>query len=111
MIIGWGWNYLSTNLDDYRRYIIAWKLCTTMRAGDVADALEMALEASGCDQATVHHKPRLLSDNGASYVSGDLAASLPSMSFTAGLKPPSEKGKNQETDNPKPPLATSKQVA
>lgn len=31
-IIGWGWYYLPTILDDYSRYIIAWKLCTTMRA-------------------------------------------------------------------------------
>ena len=36
-IIGWGWYYLSTILDDYSRYIIAWKLCTNMRAGDVTD--------------------------------------------------------------------------
>ena len=34
-IIGWGWVYLSTVLDDFSRYIIAWKLCTTMRAEDV----------------------------------------------------------------------------
>ena len=72
-IIGWGWQYLSTILDDYSRYIIAWKLCTTMKAEDVTDTLEMALTASGCDQAQVRHKPRLLSDNGSSYVSGDLA--------------------------------------
>ena len=26
-VIGWGWFYLSTILDDYSRYIIAWKLC------------------------------------------------------------------------------------
>jgi len=32
-IIGWGWYYLSTILDDYSRYIIAWKLCTTDRQG------------------------------------------------------------------------------
>ncbi len=25
-VIGWGWFYLSTILDDYNRYIIAWKL-------------------------------------------------------------------------------------
>jgi Integrase core domain len=31
-VIGWGWFYLSTVLDDYSRYIIAWK-CTTMNAG------------------------------------------------------------------------------
>ena len=72
-IIGWGWYYLSTILDDYSRYIIAWKLCTTMRADDVTDTIEMALQASGCDQAVIRHKPRLLSDNGSCYISGDLA--------------------------------------
>ena len=72
-VIGWGWFYLSTILDDFSRYIIAWKLCTTMKAGDVTDTLELALQASGCDQANVIHRPRLLSDNGSSYISGDLA--------------------------------------
>ena len=75
-VIGWGWFYLSTILDDYSRYIISWKLCTTMKAGDVTDTLDLALAASGCNQATVLHKPRLLSDNGSSYVSGDLATWL-----------------------------------
>jgi len=75
-IIGWGWYYLSTILDDYSRYIISWKLCTSMRAEDVTDTLELALEASGCDQANVLHKPRLLSDNGPSYVAGELAEYL-----------------------------------
>ena len=72
-IIGWGWYYLSTILDDYSRYIISWKLCTTMKARDVTDTLELALEASGCDSAKVIHKPRLLSDNGPSYVAEELA--------------------------------------
>ncbi len=72
-VIGWGWFYLSTILDDYSRYIISWKLCTNMKAEDVTDTLELALQASGCDQVHVVHKPRLLSDNGSSYVSGDLA--------------------------------------
>ena len=68
----WGWYYLSTILDDYSRYIIAWKLCSTMRAEDVTDTLDMALAASGLDQANVRGRPRLLSDNGSSYVAGDL---------------------------------------
>ena len=75
-VIGWGWFYLSTILDDYSRYIIAWRLCTTMKAGDVTATLEDALLASGCDQARVVHKPRLLSDNGSSYLAGDLATFL-----------------------------------
>src|SRR4051794_20842436 len=72
-VTGWGWFYLSTVLDDFSRYIIAWKLCTTMKAQDVTDTLDLALVASGCDQARIVHKPRLLSDNGSSYVSSDLA--------------------------------------
>jgi transposase InsO family protein len=44
-----------------------------MRADDVTETLDLALKASGCDRAEVVHKPRLLSDNGSSYISGDLA--------------------------------------
>jgi transposase InsO family protein len=72
-VIGWGWLYLSTVLDDFSRYIIAWKLCTTMQSDDVTATLEQALNASGCDSAQVAHRPRLLSDNGPSYIAGDLA--------------------------------------
>jgi hypothetical protein len=75
-VMGWGWFYLSTILDDYARYIIGWKLCGTMRAQDVTDTLDIALAASGCDSAKVVHKPRLLSDNGSSYIAGDLAEYL-----------------------------------
>ena len=81
-IIGWGWMYLSTVLDDYSRYIIAWKLCATMRAQDVTDTLDMALAASGCDQAHVRHKPRLLSDNGPSYIAGELADYIEAQSMS-----------------------------
>ena len=33
-------------VDDYSRYIIAWKLCTNMRAEDVTATIELALAAS-----------------------------------------------------------------
>ena len=72
-IVGWGWYYLSTILDDFSRYIVAWKLCATMRTDDVTATLDLALASAGLDHANVAHRPRLLSDNGASYVSGDLA--------------------------------------
>ncbi|WP_376987266.1 IS3-like element ISMex37 family transposase [Bosea sp. R86505] len=75
-ITGWGWYYLSTVLDDFSRFIVAWKLCATMRADDVTATLDLALAASGLDQITVAHRPRLLSDNGSSYISADLATWL-----------------------------------
>jgi transposase InsO family protein len=71
-VIGWGWFYLSTILDDVSRYIIAWKLCTSMKLDDVTDTLDLALAASGCDRVKVEHRPRLLSDNGPCYVASDL---------------------------------------
>ena len=36
-----------TNLDDYSRYIITWRLTTTMAAAGVTGTLEDALEAIG----------------------------------------------------------------
>ena len=63
-VIGWGWFYLSTILDDFSRYIVAWKLCAKMKTEDVTETLNLALQASGLDQVHVAHRPRLLSDNG-----------------------------------------------
>jgi len=71
-VIGWGWFYLSTVLDDYSRYILSWKLFTTMSASDVQETLDMAIEKTGVDNVIVKHKPRLLSDNGPCYVAGEL---------------------------------------
>ena len=44
-----------------------------MKAQDVTDTLELALQASGIDTARVLHRPRLLSENGSSYLSANLA--------------------------------------
>ena len=75
-IVGWGWYYLSTVLDDYSRFIVAWRLCTSMSASDVSDTLDDALTFTGLDQVKVKHKPRLLSDNGPCYISGELSEYL-----------------------------------
>jgi transposase InsO family protein len=44
-----------------------------MKAEDVTETVELALTASGCANAKLAHRPRLLSDNGSSYIAGDLA--------------------------------------
>ena len=75
-VIGWGWYYLSTVLDDYSRYILAWTLTTTMQASDVTATLDLARAKAGVDQVHVVHRPRLLSDNGPCYVSSALGAYL-----------------------------------
>lgn len=81
-IIGWGWYYLSTILDDYSRFIVSWRLCKTMGANDVSDTLDDALRFTGLDSVKVNHKPRLLSDNGPCYVSGELAEYLEEQGMT-----------------------------
>ena len=60
-------------LDDFSRYIVAYKLCPTMAAADVTATLNLALQASGLNQVPLDQRPRLLSDNGPSYVASELA--------------------------------------
>jgi transposase InsO family protein len=71
-VTGWGWYYLSSVLDDYSRYIVAWKLCKGMSSTDVEELLDLAVEETGVDRPHVRHRPRLLSDNGPCYVSRQL---------------------------------------
>ena len=69
-IIHWGWYYLSTVLDDYSRYIIAWRLCQTMMAEDVKKTLDIAIANTGINH--VYQRPRLLSDNGSCFIAAEL---------------------------------------
>ncbi len=71
-VVGWGWYYLSTVLDDYSRYVLAWRLSPTMKAEDARETIEMAVAATGIDGVPVRHRPRLLSDNGSAYLADEL---------------------------------------
>jgi len=73
------YNILSTVLDDYSRYIVAWRLCASMT---VTDTLNDALAFSGLNEVRVKHKPRLLSDNGLSYIAGELKRYLSDQGMT-----------------------------
>jgi putative transposase len=78
-IVHWGWYYLSTVMDDFSRYIIAWQLCRTMKAEDVKNTLDMAIAETGVEHVQVVQRPRLLSDNGACYISHELKKYLESL--------------------------------
>jgi transposase InsO family protein len=78
-IVHWGWFYLSTILDDYSRYIVTWKLCSTMAATDVEHTLEMALDRQAIP---LKNRPQLLSDNGPCYISQHLADYLKAQRMT-----------------------------
>ena len=68
-VIHWGWYYLTTILDDYSRYIVAWELCRNMCSEDAKRIVKKALDKTGIP---LENRPRLLSDNGSCYISGDL---------------------------------------
>lgn len=78
-VVHWGWYYLTTILDDYSRYIIAWELCKNMRSDDVGRVVLKALDITGL---TTEERPKLLSDNGSCYVSSDLKKFLEEQSIT-----------------------------
>jgi putative transposase len=63
-------------LDHFSRCILARKLCTTITATDAADTVTIALRSSGLERVRVRHRPRLLSDNGPSYLSAQLSTWL-----------------------------------
>jgi transposase InsO family protein len=65
-IIGWGWYYLSTVMDDFSRYIITWDLCNNMETDDAKQSLDVAILETGVREDEM---PRLLTDNGPCYVS------------------------------------------
>lgn len=69
----WGWYYLSTILDDYSRYIVAWRLCKNMKRQDVEDTVTDALATYDIPR---ENRPRLLSDNGSCYIAGKLKGFL-----------------------------------
>jgi putative transposase len=79
-IIGWGWYYLSTVLDDYSRYIITHDLCENMTSDDVKPSILKALRLTGLTENTA---PRLLSDNGPCYISAEIKSFLKKQ----GIKP------------------------
>jgi transposase InsO family protein len=81
-IIHWGWYYLSTVMDDYSRYILSWRLCSGMSAEDVKATIDDAIAVSGVDHVYINHRPRLLSDNGPCYISGELKKYLADQGFT-----------------------------
>jgi putative transposase len=71
-VIDWGYYYLCTILDDYSRYILAWRLAPTMATTDVEQTLQLAMAKTNLTHIKVKHRPRLLSDNGAAFISDAL---------------------------------------
>ena len=68
-IIGWGWYYLSTVLDDYSRFIVHWELCESMKVEDVQRTVDHGMDKAALSK---QQRPKLLSDNGSCYIASEL---------------------------------------
>ena len=68
-IVGWGYYYMVTVMDDYSRFILAHRLQRDMTADSFIEVVQDAVDRTGMDQIPVKDRTRLLSDNGPGYVS------------------------------------------
>jgi putative transposase len=68
-VVGWGWYYLISVLDDYSRMILAWELKTDMTSASISEVVERAVEFTRMKDVPVEDRTRLVSDNGSSYLS------------------------------------------
>ena len=67
-VAGWGYYYLVTVMDDYSRFILAWKLQRDMAADSLIEVVQEAIDATGMTEVPIEDRTKLLSDNGAGYV-------------------------------------------
>jgi len=75
-VIGWGWYYLVTVMDDFSRFIIAWELQVDMTADSLIDVVQEAVDVTGMTDVPVEDRTALLSDNGSGYLSRKFAEYL-----------------------------------
>ena len=68
-VVGWGYYYLVTVMDDYSRFILGWKLQKDMSSNSLIEVVQEAVDATGMTDVPVEDRTKLLSDNGAGYVS------------------------------------------
>ena len=68
-VVGWGYYYLVTVMDDYSRFILAHRLQRDMTSDSFIEVVQEAVDRTGMDQVPITDRTRLLSDNGPGYVS------------------------------------------
>jgi len=68
-VIGWGYYYMVTVMDDFSRFILAHKLQRDMTSDSFIEVVQDAVDRTGMTEVPVADRTRLLSDNGSGYVS------------------------------------------
>ena len=68
-VVGWGYYYMVTVMDDHSRFILAHRLQRDMTSDALIEVVQEAVDRTGMDQVPIEYRTRLLSDNGPGYVS------------------------------------------
>jgi len=68
-VVGWGFYYMVTVMDDFSRFILAWKLQLDMTSDSFIEVVQDAVDLTGMTEIPLDDRTRLLSDNGPGYVS------------------------------------------
>jgi len=68
-VVGWGYYYMVTVMDDYPRSILAWKLQLDMTSDSLIQVVQLAIDVTGMTEVPLEDRTRLLSDDGPGYVS------------------------------------------
>ena len=68
-VVGWGYYYMVTVMDDHSRFILAHRLQRDMTSDALIEVVQEAVDRTGMDQVPIEDRTRLLSDNGPGYVS------------------------------------------
>ncbi len=55
-VVGWGYYYLVTVMDDYSRFILAWKLQRDMSADSLIEVIQEAIDATGMTEVPVEDR-------------------------------------------------------
>jgi putative transposase len=67
-IVGWGYYYLISVLDDYSRMILGWKVQPSMSSPHIIEVVQRAVEFTGQPTVPVEPGPSLLTDNGPGFL-------------------------------------------
>ena len=68
-VVGWGYYYMVTVMDDYSRFILAHRLQRDMTSDSFIEVVQEAVDRTGIDQVPIEDRTKLLGDNGPGYVS------------------------------------------
>ncbi len=68
-VVGWGYYYLVTVMDDYSRFILAHRLQRDMTSDSFTEVVQDAVDRTGMNRVPITDRTRLLSDNGPGYIS------------------------------------------